>query len=272
MKLLDLFSGIGGFSLAAERVWGDELEIVAHCEIEEFPQKILKMHWPDVPLIEDIRNLNGGELGTIDIITGGFPCQPFSVAGKREGSKDDRHLWPEMFRVIQEARPRWVVGENVTGIIHLGLEDVLSDLESQGYETQAFVIPACATGAPHRRDRVWILGYSDEQGLQGHGELFERTSEWIIGQTSKDVADSSSIRRIEGATCRGEIPEETRWAEPDLRDKPQETGEWWFSEPDVGRVANGIPNRVDRIKALGNAIVPQVAEVIFGAIKKIEGP
>ena len=159
MKVLDLFSGIGGFSLGLERAG---FETVAFCEIEEYPQKILKKHWPDVPLFTDIRQLNKQVLeengiDSIELICGGFPCQPYSLAGNRKGKDDDRHLWPEMLRLINEIRPRWVIGENVAGFISMALDDVLSDLETAGYQAQSFVIPACAVNAIHRRDRVWIV-------------------------------------------------------------------------------------------------------------------
>jgi len=157
MKLLDLFSGIGGFSLAAS--WAG-IETVAFCEKDAFCQQVLKKHWPSVPIVDDIFKLRGDEFGAIDIVSGGFPCQPFSVSGKRKGKDDDRHLWPEMLRVIKTARPTWVLGENVPGIIGLELDQVLSDLEGSGYETQALVIPACAVDAPHRRDRVWIMAWN----------------------------------------------------------------------------------------------------------------
>ena len=160
MRHLDLFSGIGGFALAASWVW-PEHEVVAFCEQDQFCQKVLSKHWPDVPVNTDIHTLRGDEFGSIDLVSGGFPCQPYSVAGKRRGAEDDRALWPEMLRIIKEAKPTWVLGENVAGIIKMELDKVLSDLESIGYETRAFVIPACAVNAPHRRDRVWVVAYSD---------------------------------------------------------------------------------------------------------------
>ncbi len=177
MKVLDLFSGIGGFSLGLERAG---METVAFCEIEGYPRKVLKKHWPDVPIAGDIRKLtykrttqelvyDGGVIyvGTINAICGGFPCQPFSVAGKQRGKEDDRHLWPEMLRLICEIQPTWVIGENVAGFITMALDDVLSDLEREGYTCQAFVIPACAVNAIHRRDRVWIVAYTNKQGESG---------------------------------------------------------------------------------------------------------
>ncbi len=157
MKHLDLFSGIGGFALAARWVgW----ETVGFCEIDPYCQKVLRKHWPDVPIHEDIRELDGRTVGHVDIITGGYPCQPFSVAGKRRGKADDRHLWPEFARLIREIRPYWVIGENVAGHINMGLDDVLADLEGLGYTWEAFVIPAVAVNAPHRRDRCWIVGHA----------------------------------------------------------------------------------------------------------------
>lgn len=155
VRHLDLFSGIGGFALACQMVGG--IETVAFCERDKFAQTILKKHWPNVPICNDIHELKGDEYGTIELITGGYPCQPFSSAGKRRGTEDDRHLWPEMRRIIETARPRWVLSENVVGHITLGLDEVLSELESIGYSAKATVIPACALDARHRRDRVWIL-------------------------------------------------------------------------------------------------------------------
>lgn len=150
LKVLDLFSGIGGFSLGLERTGG--FETVAFCEIEEFPQKVLKKHWPTVPIYDDVRTLKHD--GSVDVITGGYPCQPFSLAGKREGKEDDRHLWPAMFDLIKTHRPSWIIGENVAGHISMGLDDVLADLESEDYAVRTFVIPAVAVDAKHRRDRV----------------------------------------------------------------------------------------------------------------------
>lgn len=167
MRKLSLFSGIGGIDLAAK--WAG-IETVAFCEKESFPQQVLRKHWPDIPIYDDVCALTREVLEqdgiitrnrTIDLISAGYPCQPFSNAGKRKGKEDDRHLWPEVARILQEIRPNWFLGENVAGHISLGLDDVLSDLESIGYDTQAIIIPACAVGAPHRRDRVFILGYTE---------------------------------------------------------------------------------------------------------------
>ena len=171
-----LFSGIGGFDLAAEWMgWQN----IFHCEIGEFPRKILKHHFSNSICYEDIKKTDFTKhRGEIDIISGGFPCQPYSNAGKRRGKEDDRHLWPEMLRVIREVQPRFVVGENVSGLLTwnngMVFHEIITDLENEGYETQAFLIPACATNAPHRRDRIWFVAYSLNCGYSaGRGKETE---------------------------------------------------------------------------------------------------
>lgn len=157
LRHLDLFSGIGGFALGLEWVGG--FETVAFCDNEPFAQELLKKRWPNVPIYEDVRTINEKELGRIDIITGGFPCQPWSLAGARKGAEDDRDLWPEMVSLIEKLQPKWVIGENVRGFINepLGLQRTLSDLESIGYQAIPYIIPASGVGAFHRRERVWII-------------------------------------------------------------------------------------------------------------------
>lgn len=233
MNVLDLCSGIGGFSLGLERAG---MNTVAFCEIEPFCQKILNQHWPDVPIFSDLRELTHEQIERpIDLICGGYPCQPFSVAGKRRGKDDSRHLWPEFSRLIREIRPNWVLFENVTGHITMGIDDVFADLENQNYTTQAFIIPACAVDAPHRRNRVWILGYS-------HSELIQRLRPNRKQKLQPHAKERSSL-------CTSEMPRATQWE----------------TEPQLGRVVDGIPNRLDRVKALGNAIIPRIAE-IFGHV------
>ena len=178
---LSLFSGIGGLDLAAEMAG---IVTIGQCEWADYPTKVLEKHWPEVPRWRDIRTLTKESFfektgrRTVDIISGGFPCQPFSLAGERRGKEDDRYLWPEMLRVIHELRPAWVLGENVPGIINLALDTVLSDLENEGYAGQAFIIPACGVDAPHRRDRVAILAYSvNRSGSLRGNRQFQDTEE-----------------------------------------------------------------------------------------------
>ncbi len=269
MKHLDLFSGIGGFALAAR--WAG-IETVGFCEIEEYPRKVLEKNFPGVPIHHDIKELDGNDYAGIDIVTGGYPCQPFSLAGKREGHKDDRHLWPEMLRVIKQARPSWVVAENVAGHITMGLDQVLSELEAEGYATTTLNIPACAVDAHHKRARIWVIANSNRNKLreQPRGSSREKgkgpTFPFFDGE-AQPVADSASIGRDEKQashpfTTGSQLQSSTRGhcSDPSFRN--------WIPEPGVGRVVNGLPNRVDRIKGLGNAIVPQVAFQILSSIKK----
>lgn len=275
MRHLDLFSGIGGFALAASWVWGVEHEIVSFCEIEEYPRKVLKKHWPDVPCHHDIKTLRGDNFGTVDLLTGGFPCQPFSVAGKQGGSTDDRHLWPEMFRVIQEAKPTWIIGENVAGLINtMEFEQCFIDLESEGYEVQAFIIPACAKNAIHRRDRVWIIANRHSIGSKRLQHKLEKFSEVRQGgeNNAKDcqyVPPYSVCKRQQG---QGWPPEQLN---------KTEDGDWkvnrafnalrWPTKPAVRGRNDGVSRRLDkdRLKGLGNAIVPQCVVPIMQAIKDI---
>ena len=327
--VLDLFSGIGGFSLGLERAG---MTTVAFCEIDPFCREVLKKHWPDVPCYTDIRELTGEQVladadmqrhspqsefreagkaahngvggkgeNAIDLICGGYPCQPFSHAGKRRGHEDDRHLWPEMHRLVAELRPTWVIAENVAGHITMGLDQVLSDLESAGYSTGTFVIPACAVDAPHRRDRVWIVAHHDGQqrrtdsgkpntGSDGrddtvggcedvahtgsnrsqerHAEHSEPSGQ---GQADtalpcgEDVADATSPRLSDnsGRQAHRECHGDRTACDGSCRSGG---GNRWRPEPSVGRVAHGIPQRVDRLKGLGNAVVPAIPELIGRAI------
>ena len=293
--MLDLFSGIGGMSLAAE--WAG-IETVAFCEIEPYCQKVLRKHWPHIPIYDDVRQLTrerlekDGVIGngrTIDIVCGGYPCQPFSIAGKRRGAEDDRDLWPEMFRIVKELRPTWVVGENVAGHINLGLDRTLSDLESEGYKTRAFVLPAAAVGAPHRRDRVFVVAYSEgEQDWR----LQQPRIQPDIGANGQNVANSNS-ERLQGRTQTGDIEESWAIGNQQLTRRSKGTaqprlggvldgisarldGHRWpagLGQPQYDweppRVATGIKNRTHRLKALGNAVVPQQVYPIFEAIKRV---
>lgn len=288
LRHLDLFSGIGGFALAAQMAGG--YETVGFCEIEPYCQKVLAKNFPDTPIHGDVKTLNGNEYGTIDIITAGYPCQPFSAAGQRKGAEDDRHLWPEIKRIVKTNRPSWILCENVAGHITLGLDEVLFDLETEGYTARPLVIPACAVDAAHRRDRVWIIANSREVGC-GHGSDYREErhiqdnknrdakkgeSEWEgrkcgSSETRQNVANSgcarSEKRMAESTGCdqrnTGIVDDESPACIGQANGERMET---WLPEPPVGRVANGIPRRVDRLRGLGNGIVPQVAAKILQAI------
>lgn len=312
---MDLFSGIGGFSLGLERVG---MKTVAFCEIEKFPQAVLRKHWPGVPIYDDILTLTADRLrsdgiGAIDVICGGFPCQPFSVAGRRAGKEDHRDLWPEMFRIIQECQPTWVIGENVTGFVGMAFERTAADLESEGYEVQAIIIPACAIGAPHRRDRVWIIAYSNknestglprrkatkcpiagssceyvstdsdrERCRQGGDNWEERhVPDEQIGSAKEN--QSERHRREFGAGADGTISTHPKSAglEGKNRSEPKNCEftrlcEWQTVAPVCGG-DNGLSRGLDkhraaRIKALGNAVVPQITEIIGRSIMEKIAP
>ena len=273
MNMIDLFSGIGGFRLAAQRVWGASLNCKCMVEIDPFCQKVLTKNWPGVIIHDDIKTFKGNGWGTIDLLTGGFPCQPFSVAGKQGGREDDRYLWPEMLRVIEEAKPRWVVGENVTGIINLALDDVLSSLENEGYTTQTFIIPAVGTDAQHRRNRVWIVA-NNEGGVDRNikaGEMQRQEQQFRESIESSNVAYPQSIRLQRDGKPPNAINQKNGRETLSCRTSDNERGEGgWLPEPSVGRVADGVPNRVDRLRALGNAIVPQVAQRIFWGVRCVD--
>ena len=197
MKIVDLFSGIGGFSYAAEQIVGG-FETVAFVERDEYCQKVLRKHWSDVPIYSDIRSFNGKEYKDADIVVGGFPCQPWSVAGAQRGSEDDRDLWHEMVRVIEDIRPRWIIGENVSGFVTMpmGLRRSLIDLESIGYKAIPYLIPAAACDAKHRRMRCWIVGYSEHDGSSA--PTFRRRNEQIDGGSSQGQNKASELERTSG--------------------------------------------------------------------------
>ena len=229
LTLIDTFSGIGGFSLAGDRAG---FRTVCFSEVDPYASAVLRKHWPDVPNLGDITKADFTAYAGSTVLCGGFPCQPFSAAGKRRGKADDRYLWPSMLRAIRESRPTWIVGENVNGFINMGLADAASDLALEGYVVRPFIVPACAVGADHRRDRVWIVANAHSQGLQASRQRGETTQ-------TESPSDAPSFPRRE-------------------------------AYPGLLREVHGIPSRVDRIKSLGNSIVPQVAEQILKGIAAIE--
>lgn len=266
MKVLDLFSGIGGFSLGLERAG---MKTVAFCEIDPFCRKVLKKHWPDVPIFEDVRTLTYEQVGPVDVICGGFPCQDISVAGKGAGIDGERSgLWKEYARLIGEIRPRYVIVENVAALLGRGLGRVLGDLAEIGYDAEWHCIPASAVGAPHRRDRVWIVA-------NPKGMLFNvggTKSEQSRAQVSKsgnsyikiDATDSwgERVKRL----CLETVSRQSAfsWCQnirslEELRDRSD------LPEPIICRTNNGISERLDSI---GNAVVPQIPELIGRAIRR----
>lgn len=301
MKHIDLFSGIGGFALAVDRVWPGSEHIF--CDFDPFCQQVLNKHWPNSKIHDDIRTFahpRGTQSGGLPnsaweeipeswigdcILTGGFPCQPFSAAGLRKGTEDDRHLWPEMFRVIQFAKPTWVIAENVRGLTTwnegMVLEQVCTDLESEGYEVQPIIIPAVAVNAPHRRDRIWIIAnrtlVNEKRPIKnrsGNGEPETQT-----GNRDRFTPNSGRQRRFEGAN------EGLRSESEEPIGQDYGVSSWSRSWVEVAselcRVDDGLPAELDglklskpahrnqRLKSLGNAIVPQVAEQIMKAIDGI---
>jgi DNA (cytosine-5)-methyltransferase 1 len=282
MNVLDLFSGIGGFSLGLERAG---MRTVAFCEREPFCRQVLAERWPGIPCYDDVRTLTADRLAAdginVDAICGGFPCQDISVAGSGAGLGGARSgLWSEYARLIGELRPRYVIVENVSALLSRGLDRVLGDLAALGYDAEWHCIPASAVGAPHRRDRIWIVAYPGRPEWREVGSARQRVawaeclSQWQkgaggFGAGCEDVADTDrdddgdNAREIQGQASTE--PDGADWREAG---RVPSSIRWWSSEPDVGRVAHGIPARVDRLKSLGNAVVPQIPEIIGRAIMR----
>jgi DNA (cytosine-5)-methyltransferase 1 len=271
LEHLDLFSGIGGFALAARWMNWKTVQFV---EIDSFCQKVLTKNFPNIPIHGDIKTFNGTKYrGAIDILTGGFPCQPYSTAGKRKGKEDDRHLWPEMLRIIREVQPSWVVGENVRGLTNwnggLVFDEVQAHLETEGYQVLPFLLPACAVNAPHRRDRIWFIAYADKRGRQEYelcsrGNLFK---EWVnpvgtiansCGNILQRGINTKNNETPNGYALRGNSLDGTAG----FQNFP--------TQPAICRGNARIPNRMDRIKSLGNAVVPQLVFEIFKAIESLK--
>ena len=259
MRVGSLFSGIGGFDLGLERAG---MEVVWQVENDPYCQKVLAKHWPDVPCYEDVHDCGVHNLEEVDVICGGFPCQPVSVAGKQRGQDDERWLWPEFARVLGELRPRYALVENVPGLLVRGLGDVLGDLAELGYDAEWGIVSAASVGAPHLRKRIFIVAHADSSGLQrdvrSRSARAERSSSGHVTQCGDETMADANRTRCREQRGSVAVPEEL---------SSSERRSWWITEPNVGRVAHGVPNRVDRLRGLGNAIVPQVAEWIGRQLK-----
>lgn len=283
-----LFAGIGGIDLGLQRAGH---RIVWHSEIDKFATRVLEKHFPGVPNLGDVTKIKWRHVPYVDIIAGGYPCQPFSTAGKRKGAKDARHLWPYFLDAIRTLRPRYALLENVRGHLTLGFGDVLADLAACGYSAEWQVIPASSVGAPHRRDRLFVVAYPDRERSHPQEIYAAETRESSLSDSSgrsREMADAevfggyerkhradsettSGRRTVQGETRRSSSTmadsDNSRHIHPEIaqesdtrRRGPVFRTLVWKTEPDVGRVAHGIPARVDRLRGLGNAVVPQVAE------------
>lgn len=270
MNHLDLFSGIGGFSLGLEST--GHYRTVAFCEIEQYPRAVLRKHWPKVPIYQDVRDVGADRLaadgiGRIDIVTGGFPCQDISLAGSRAGLSGERSgLWSELFRVITEVRPRWAIIENVSGLRTLGADAVLADLAGADYAAWPLVVGAVHAGAPHRRQRVWIVAHSQrndlrqkqrraEPGWTGAAQFGDDGEGLDAADTNRPRLERHARQELQGRNAR--LNGSSHW---ESRRAP---------EPVLRRVDDGLPcgmDRRQRLKALGNAVVPQIVAVIGKAI------
>jgi DNA (cytosine-5)-methyltransferase 1 len=293
LRTLDLFSGIGGFSLGLEST--GFFETIGFVEKDKFCQKVLKKHWSNINIEEDIRNVKG-EKYAADVVTGGFPCQPFSVAGKRKSTADDRYLWDEMLRVIRETKPRWVIGENVEGIVNINegmvLRQVLNDLENEGFKSQCIIIPASGIGAWHQRKRIWIIANTNTRlSIRENEEIQSRGT--AITNGSEDVSNADSWLRGGRGTELKSGDDREGWF---YTEKEKQTREhircktigcnavlgkettnktWWQTQSELCGVPNGVSYELDkdrsnRIKSLGNSIVPQIARQIGLAIMEAE--
>jgi DNA (cytosine-5)-methyltransferase 1 len=316
MTHLDLFSGIGGFAIAAQNCG---YTTIGFCEKEPYAQQILKERFGAVladtnrdgwnerraerprlvgrassnsaspSLHDNIFTLDGADYAGVDLLTGGFPCQPFSVAGKRKGAADDRALWPEMLRVINGAQPRWLIGENVAGIVTMELDNILSDLEGIGYSSWPLVVPACAVDARHRRDRVWIVAHSERNGDGSQINSGETKRSEAERSTSRLGGSSEVVAHSNGALAQGnqrsERGEQERAEHQQHRGRQLESAvlrmadglperldgggtfcQWPDEDPKTPRVSTGIKHRAHRLRGLGNSIVPSVACEIIRAI------
>jgi len=284
MRVLDLFSGIGGFSLGLERAG---METVAFCEFDKHAQKVLAKHWPNIPIHEDVRELDGNKFrGSVDVVCGGFPCQDLSGAGLQKGFGGERSsLYREMLRIISECRPRYAIFENVTGL--LTGEDgrwfakFLYGLAEIGFDAEWHCISASELSAPHHRDRVWIIAYPSSLQCDGKKVGAQERTQGEIHESGRycganDVANTDDIRSKAGLAAKGGPREGKATISEHLsheirRETAKQRVGWWSVEPRVGRVANGVQNRAHRLKQLGNSVVSQIPEAIGRAIMQVEG-
>lgn len=242
---MDLFSGIGGFALAAR--WAG-FKTIAFCEKDKFCQKVLAKHWPETPCFKDIKEMK--YIPYVDLITAGFPCQPFSVAGKQKGKEDERYLWPQTLRIIKSSRPNWIILENVPGIIR-HIDTILKDLETEDYDWRAYLIPASTIGAPHKRERLWVIANHNRIRCNDGRDNWERR--YLQENKNGHLAEiQSKWQQL--------IP--NSWKVMQARD-------WLEFNADLGRKDDGLSYRVDRIKALGNAVVPQIPYLFMKIIQTL---
>jgi len=302
LKVLDLFAGIGGFSLGLEKAG---METVAFCEIDEYAQKVLKKNWPGVPIYEDVRQITANRLVSdgigVDVITGGFPCQDISVAGNQVGIEGERSgLWTECARLLGDIRPKYAIFENVPNLLNGGdgnwFKRVLWDISQVGYDAEWHCIRASDIGAPHRRERIWIVCYPNSDSKSGQpvnaekiftpffpnsfsksrrgGEKLETNkTEWSksandFANVCKNVSNSNG-KRLQRLRQQYQYLSEQKTRQS-IRDRSETIRNWWFAEPKICRVADGIPDRSHRLKCLGNAVVPQIPELIGRAIMEHE--
>ena len=258
-----LFSGIGGLDLGLERAG---MQVIWQSEIDPFACKVLKKHWPEVPNYGDIKQIDWATVARPDVICGGYPCQPFSVAGHRRGTNDPRHLWPWVRTAISELRPRYAILENVRGHLTMGGITVIGELAEIGYDAEWRIVSAAGMGAPHRRDRIIIVAYPNdarggtpERGIDSDGskeiQEWQNVAQFGISRRSAEMAYTDNRRREQRKP-------ETKPLSWSSSSSERNYADWWETEPSVGRVVDGVSNRVDRLRGLGNAVVPQVAEYV----------
>jgi DNA (cytosine-5)-methyltransferase 1 len=286
MNVLDLFAGIGGFSLGLERAGG--FKTVAFCEIDKNAQLVLQKNWKNVPIFEDVSSLTKDALDakgiSVDVITGGFPCQDISLAGKGAGLEGERSgLWFQFHRLIKEIRPKYAIIENVSALRSRGLDRVLRSLSEIGYDAEWHCVPASAVGAPHRRDRIWIVAYpryGNRRNIRPVEAGKDTQVKWTtdtnsVGRSSyepENVAHPSSARSETWIPTQGHRKKGNSEISDHLGDRlnGRQGSDYWTVEPNVGRVAHGVPNRSHRLKQLGNAVVPQLTQIIGEAILDFE--